>query len=128
MRFRHILLSLLAMLAVIPANAGTISRTDPVITVAVSNITRPFGVEPTDLPSGQTIHASSTDYLLGGNLIMKNGMLGRLLFDGGYAMATAISSTTYGFDFYYYNRDHLGNNREVVNNSRSGDGSLICYK
>jgi len=68
MRLQHILLSLLAMLAVIPANAGTISRTDPVITVAVPNITRPFGVEPTDLPSGQTIHASSTDYLLGGSL------------------------------------------------------------
>ena len=85
--------------------------------VAVPNITRPFGVEPTDLPSGQTTHASSTDYLLGGSLIMKNGLLDRLLFDGGYAKATPISTSTYGFDFYYYNRDHLGNNREVVNNS-----------
>ena len=37
------------------------------------------------------------------------------LFDGGYAKATAISSTTYDFTFYYYNKDHLGNNREVVN-------------
>ena len=52
MRLRHILLSLLAMQAVVPATAGIISSTDPVITVAVPNITRPFGAEPTDLSSG----------------------------------------------------------------------------
>ena len=40
-----------------------------------------------------------------------------MLFDGGYAKAERINSTAYGFTLYYYNKDHLGNNREVVNAS-----------
>ena len=40
----------------------------------------------------------------------------KILFDGGYAQATAVNKTTKDkFAFYYYNQDHLGNNREVVN-------------
>jgi hypothetical protein len=35
-------------------------------------------------------------------------------FDGGYARAMSTGSTTDRFVFYYYNKDHLGNNREVV--------------
>ena len=46
---------------------------------------------------------------------MKNGKIDKILFDGGYAQATSASSTTDKFAFYYYNQDHLGNNREVVN-------------
>ena len=38
-----------------------------------------------------------------------------MLFDGGYAKAERINSTAYGYTLYYYNKDHLGNNREVVN-------------
>ena len=60
-------------------------------------------------------HADSTDYLLGGSLVMKNGKIDKVLFDGGYAQASAVSNTTKDkFAFYYYNQDHLGNNREVV--------------
>jgi hypothetical protein len=44
--------------------------------------------------------SGSTDYLLGGSLVMKDGMIDRLLFNGGYAKATAISPTTYGFSMY----------------------------
>jgi RHS repeat-associated protein len=63
-------------------------------------------------------HADSTDYLLGGSLVMKNGKIDKVLFDGGYAQATAVNKTTKDkFAFYYYNQDHLGNNREVVNAS-----------
>ena len=40
-----------------------------------------------------------------------------VLFDGGYAKGTPFSSTGYGFTLYYYNKDHLGNNREVLNYS-----------
>ena len=40
-----------------------------------------------------------------------------VLFDGGYAKGTPFSSTGYDFTFYYYNKDHLGNNREVLNYS-----------
>ena len=39
-----------------------------------------------------------------------------VLFDGGYAKGTPISSG-YGFPLHYYNKDHLGSNREVVSNS-----------
>ena len=60
-------------------------------------------------------HADSTDYLLGGRLVMKNGKIDKVLFDGGYAQASAVSNTTKDkFAFNFYNQDHLGNNREVV--------------
>ena len=57
----------------------------------------------------------TVDYLLGGSLVMRNGKIDKVLFDGGYAQATAVNKTTKDkFAFYYYNQDHLGNNREVV--------------
>ena len=56
----------------------------------------------------------STDYFIGGSLVMKNGKIDKILFDGGYAQDTSANSTTDKFAFYYYNQDHLGNNREVV--------------
>ena len=69
------------------------------------------------LALGQTLYAGSTDYLLGGSLVMKDGMIDKYLFDGGYAKASAVNPTTYSFEFHYYNRDHLGNNREVVDSA-----------
>lgn len=48
---------------------------------------------------------------------MKNDKIDKILFDGGYAQATSASSTTDKFAFNYYNQDHLGNNREVVDAS-----------
>ena len=47
-------------------------------------------------------------------LVVRDGMVDRSLFDGGYAKATAANPTTYSFAFYYYNRDHLGNIRVVM--------------
>ena len=61
------------------------------------------------------IKAGHTDYLLGGSLIVKEDKTDRLLFDGGYAKAERIGDTTYGYTLFYYNKDHLGNIREVVN-------------
>lgn len=41
-----------------------------------------------------------------------------VLFDGGYANGTPVSNpTTFGFALHYYNKDHLGSNREVVSYS-----------
>ena len=54
---------------------------------------------------------------MGGSLTMKNGKIDKFLFGGGYAQASVASSTTDNFAFYYYNQDHLGNIREVVNAS-----------
>ena len=50
-------------------------------------------------------------------LVVKEGMVDRYLFDGGYVKVTVVNSTTYTFEFYYYNKDHLGNNREVVDSA-----------
>ena len=81
---------------------------------AKPNITRNFGERPADLTPSQILYKDSTDYLLGGSLVMKNGKTDRLLFEGGYALASSSSSTASTFSFRYYNQDHLGNNREVI--------------
>ena len=85
--------------------------------VAAPNVTVAFGTEPDALTLSQTMYAGSRQYLLGGSLVMEDGMVDRFLFDGGYAKATAVNPTTYNFSFYYYNQDHLGNNREVVDSA-----------
>ena len=85
--------------------------------VASPNVMVPFGAEPDALTQGQVMYAGSTQYLLGGSLVMKDGLVDRYLFDGGYAKATFVNPTTYTFEFYYYNQDHLGNNREVVDSA-----------
>ena len=85
--------------------------------VASPNVTVPFGAEPDALTQGQVMYAGSTQYLLGGSLVMKDGLIDRYLFEGGYAKATSVNPTTYTFEFFYYNKDHLGNNREVVDAS-----------
>ncbi|MBE6266222.1 MAG: RHS repeat-associated core domain-containing protein [Prevotella ruminicola] len=86
---------------------------------AKPNITRTWGEKPAELTVAQILLADSTDYLLGGSLTMKNGKVDKYLFEGGYAQASVASSTTDSFAFYYYNQDHLGNIREVVNASGS---------
>ena len=85
--------------------------------VAAPNVTVPFGTEPDALTQGQTMYAGSKQYLLGGSLVMEDGMIDKFLFNGGYASASMTSPTTYSFSFYYYNQDHLGNNREVVDSA-----------
>ena len=82
---------------------------------AVPNITRTLGVKPPELTSGQILYADTTDYLVGGSLVMVNGQVDKLFFEGGYARAFQTSPTTDRFVFYYFNQDHLGNNREAVN-------------
>ena len=85
---------------------------------AKPNITRQFGIKPTtELTLAQILQSDSTDYLIGGSLVLKNGKIDKLLFDGGYAKATATGTYTDSFAFYYHNQDHLGNNREVVDSS-----------
>ncbi len=115
---------------------------------AKPNITSKWGTKPADLTEEQTLSVDSTDYLLGGSLVMKNNMFDKYLFEGGYAQAAEEFNQTAGpkpfsgfededgnytstgnnstvpqpkttteFEFYYYNQDHLGNNREVVDAS-----------
>ena len=81
---------------------------------AKPNITRTFGVKPAELTQAQILYVDSTDYLLGGSLVVKNGRIDKCYFEGGFTRAFETSATTDRFVFYYYNKDHLGNNREVV--------------
>ena len=84
---------------------------------AKPNISRTWGEKPAELTVAQILLADSTDYLMGGSLTMKNGKVDKYLFGGGYAQASVASSTTDNFAFYFYNQDHLGNIREVVDAS-----------
>ena len=68
----------------------------------------PFG-EKHELSENEILCADSTDYLLGGTLLLKNGTVDKYLFNGGYC-----HNTDSALAFYYFNQDHLGNNREVV--------------
>ena len=68
--------------------------------------------------SGETLAVDSTDYCFGGSLIQRNGRLSRYLFDGGYCSFTllpSIGNPQYATTFHYYQQDHLGNIREVIN-------------
>jgi RHS repeat-associated protein len=79
---------------------------------AKANITRTIG-QHVELTAAQIQSTDSTDYLLGGSLVVRNGKIDKVLFDGGYAQATA-SGTTDSFAFFYQNKDHLGTVRETV--------------
>ena len=68
-----------------------------------------------ELAPSEIQFADSTDYLLGGALTLKNGRIDKYQFDEGYCKAAKVSNSSQdNFTFYYYNRDHLGNVRQVT--------------
>ena len=68
-----------------------------------------------ELAPSEIQFADSTDYLLGGVLTLKNGRIDKYQFDEGYCQAARVGNTCQdNFTFYYYNRDHLGNVRQVT--------------
>ena len=91
---------------------------------AVPNITVAIG-SMRELAFYEIQHTDSTDYLLGGNLTLKNGRIDKYLFDEGYCQAEkyAYNTSKDNFTFCYYDRDHLGNIRKV----READGSKGGY-
>ena len=76
----------------------------------MSNI-RTYEISHSEQKPLPILQKDTTDYLLGGSLVMKNGTVDKFLFEGGYAQ---VKTAAKRFEFYYYNQDHLGNNREVV--------------
>jgi RHS repeat-associated protein len=78
---------------------------------AMPNITIPFG-EKHELGESEVLCVDSTDYLIGGSLLLNNGKIDKYLFSGGYCQN---ADSTLAFN--YFNQDHLGNNREVVDSN-----------
>ena len=119
-----------------------------------------------ELTADETLATDSTDYLLGGSFVMRNGRIDKWLFDGGFFKAyvptvcimpppapswmhdgstpTERQIADYeekireyrkeveeakaidAFNVYYYNCDHLGNTREVVD-ERGGVCQSVDY-
>ena len=69
----------------------------------------------------------ASDYLLGGNLTLKNGRIDKFLFDEGYCQAgeNTVNVTQDYFTINYYDRDHLGNIRQVTRADRTKTGTVI---
>ena len=97
---------------------------------ATSNITVPMGTTHT-LTQNETQSIDSTDYLLGGTYRLTNGMRSMYLFPGGYCNLNDPTVTNTGnpgtdsISYHYYNKDHLGNNREVI--SESGQVEQVVH-
>lgn len=91
---------------------------------AVPNITVAIG-STRELSIYETLHTETIDYLLGGALTLKNGRIDKYQFEEGYCQATESSDTSDGFYFCYYEKDHLGNIRQVRKVNRTQNGEVI---
>ena len=93
---------------------------------AVPNITVAIG-SARELAPSEILSADSTDYLLGGSLTLRNGRIDKLQFEEGYCQAVEYSGNASqdNFTFHYYDRDHLGNIRQVIKATGSYKGTVI---
>ena len=93
---------------------------------AVPNITVAIG-SARELAPSEILSADSTDYLLGGSLTLRNGRIDKLQFEEGYCQAVEYSGNASQDDiyFYYYDRDHLGNIRQVVKAGHTTNGTVV---
>jgi RHS repeat-associated protein len=93
---------------------------------AVPNITVAIG-STRELSRSEIQYTDSTDYLLGGSLTLKNGRIDKYLFDEGYCQAgeNTVNVTQDYFTINYYDRDHLGNIRQVTRADRTKTGTVI---
>ena len=80
---------------------------------AVPNIEVGSG-ETHELTPAEILFKDSTDYH--GSLIIENGVPSQYLFDGGYCSLKDNSGNP-NISYHYYDRDHLGNIRGVVDES-----------
>lgn len=93
---------------------------------AVPNVSVAIG-SARELSPSEILSADSVDYLLGGCLTLRNGRIDRFLFEEGYCQAKRYryNHSQDDFIFYYYDRDHLGNIRQVVKGSVSDQGNVV---
>ncbi len=80
---------------------------------AVPNIEVGSG-ETHELTPAEILFKDSTDYH--GSLIVENGVLSQYLFDGGYCSLKDNSGNA-NISYHYFDRDHLGNIRGVIDES-----------
>ena len=80
---------------------------------AVPNIEVGSG-ETHELTQAEILFKDSTDYH--GSLIMENGVPSQYLFDGGYCKLKDNSGNP-AISYHYFDRDHLGNIRGVIDES-----------
>lgn len=90
---------------------------------AVPNITVAIG-SVRELAPSEVLYTDSTDYLLGGSLTLRNGRIDKYQFEEGYCQAESLNATQDNFMFYYYDRDHLGNVRQVTKATGS-NGTVV---
>ena len=96
------------------------------ITAKPNVVTREVGKEVKDRLSGAYwINYDKTDYLLGGALTLKNGRIDKYQFGEGYCQAEKYSATQDDFTFCYYDQDHLGNIRQVMEADGTKKGAII---
>ncbi len=119
---------------------------------AVPNITVPIG-GTRELSPSEILSADTTDYLLGGSLTLRNhlikpneqsrtcssfamaengrmksnGRIDKLQFEEGYCQAEqyAYDANRDKITFYYYDRDHLGNVRQVITATGTNKGTVV---
>ncbi len=63
--------------------------------------------------------------LLGGALTLKNGRIDKYQFEEGYCQAARRNATQDSFTFLYYDRDHLGNIRQVTKDDGTQSGKVV---
>ena len=90
--------------------AATGRKLRTVYYTAIPGITVGSG-ETHQLTASEILSKDSIDYL--GSLTLVNGVLGQYFFPGGYCQLNE-GNVSGNIGWHYYNRDHLGNNREVV--------------
>ncbi len=77
----------------------------------IANVVIPLGsIQP--LSTGQIAYISTTDYC--GNVIYEDGILSKILNSEGYITLSGTTPT-----YHYYLKDHLGNNRVVIDQNGS---------
>ena len=93
---------------------------------AVPNIAVAIG-DTKELAPSEIQCTDYNDYLLGGDLTLKNGHIDKYQFEEGYCQAEKNSSNANidDFTFYYYDKDHLGNIRQVTKADGSPTGNVV---
>ena len=89
---------------------------------AVDNIVVPLKTVM-ELSDDQILTSDTTEY--SGNLVFENGRLDKVLFSSGYVSCNDNAANR--FTFHYFVKDHLGNNRAVVNENGAIEQTTHYY-